>query len=161
MICTEKFFRHWACIVVFIQWLSFLTYWDSMNCSITGFPLLHCLLEFAHTHVHWVSNTIRLSHPLSLASPPALNLSQHQGLFQRVDSLHQVAKVLELLASASVLPMNIQDWFCLGLTNLISLQSKGLSRVFSNTTVQKHQFFSAQPYLWSISQIRTQLLEKP
>ena len=51
-------------------------------------------------------------------------------------------------ASASVLPMNIQDWFSLGLTGLISLQSKGLSRVFSNTTVQKHQFFSTQLSLW-------------
>ena len=51
-------------------------------------------------------------------------------------------------ASASVLPMNIQDWFLLGLTGLISLLSKGVSRVFSNTTVQKHQFFGAQPYLW-------------
>ena len=54
-------------------------------------------------------------------------------------------------ASASVLPMNIQYWFPLGLTGLISLKSKGLSRVFSNTKVQKHQFFSAQPSLWSIS----------
>ena len=52
-------------------------------------------------------------------------------------------------ASAAVLPMNIQDWFPLGLTGLISLQPKGLSRVFSNVTVQKHQFFSVQPFLWS------------
>ena len=52
-------------------------------------------------------------------------------------------------APASVLPVNIQDWFSFRLTGLISLQSKGLSRVFSNTTVQKHQFFSAQPFLWS------------
>ena len=64
-------------------------------------------------------------------------------------------------ASASDLPMNIQDWFPLGLTGLISLQSKGLSRVFSNTTVQKHQFFSAQPSLWSSSHIHTWLMEKP
>ena len=64
-------------------------------------------------------------------------------------------------ASTSVLPMNIQDWFPLGLTDLISLQSKGLSRVFSNTTVQKHQFFSAQSSLWSNSHIHTWLLEKP
>ena len=64
-------------------------------------------------------------------------------------------------ASASVLPMNIQNWFPLGLTGWISLQSKGLSRVFSNTTVQKHQFFSAQPSLWSNSHIHTSLLEKP
>ena len=63
-------------------------------------------------------------------------------------------------ASASVLPMNIQGWFPLGLAGLI-LQSKGLSRVFSNTTVQKHQFFSAQPSLWSNSHIHTWLLKKP
>ena len=74
-------------------------------------------------------------HPLSSPSPPALNLSQHQGLFKWVSSSHQVAKVLGV--SAGVLPMNIQDWFPLGLTGLISLQSKGLSRVFSNTTVQR------------------------
>ena len=63
-------------------------------------------------------------------------------------------------ASASVLPMNIQDWFPLGWTGLI-LQSKGLSRVFSNTTVQKHQLFSVQLSLWSKSHIHTWLLEKP
>ena len=64
-------------------------------------------------------------------------------------------------ASASVLPMNIQDWFPLGWTGWISLQSKGLSRVFSNTTVQKHQFLSAQPSLWYNSHICTRVLEKP
>ena len=64
-------------------------------------------------------------------------------------------------ASASVLPMNIQDWFRLGLTGLIFLQSKGLWRVFSNTTAQKHQFFSAQPSIWSNSHIHIWLLEKP
>ena len=63
--------------------------------------------------------------------------------------------------SASVLPMNIQDWFPLGWNGWISLQSKGLSRVFSNTTVQKHQFFSAQLSLWSNCHIHTWLLEKP
>ena len=63
-------------------------------------------------------------------------------------------------ASTSVLPMNFQDWFPLGLTSLISLQSKGLSRVFSNTTVWKHQF-GAQPSLWPNSHIHTWLLEKP
>ena len=64
-------------------------------------------------------------------------------------------------ASASVLPINIQDWFPLGLTGWISLQSKGLSRAFSNSTVQKHQFFSAQLSLWSNPHIHTWLLEKP
>ena len=64
-------------------------------------------------------------------------------------------------ASASILPMSIHDWFPLGWTRLISVLSKGLSRVFSNTTVQKHQFFSVQPYLWPNSHMRTWLLEKP
>ena len=69
---------------------------------------------------------------------------KHQSLFKWVSSSHQVAKVLGVWASASVLPVNIQDWFPLGLTGWISLLSKGPSRVFSNTTIQKHQFFSSQ-----------------
>ena len=69
---------------------------DSMDCSMPGFPDLHYLPEFAQTRVHWVSDAIQPSHPLSLPSPSALNLSQHQGLFQWVDWSHQVAKVLEL-----------------------------------------------------------------
>ena len=73
-------------------------------------------------------------------SPPAFSLSQHQDLSQWVIFSYQVAKVLELQLPTSVLPMNTQDWFPLGLTGLISLQSKGLS----NTTVQKHQFFNTQ-----------------
>ena len=64
-------------------------------------------------------------------------------------------------ASAAVLPMNVQDWFPLGLIGLISLLSRGLSRVFSNTTVQKHQFFGTQFSLRSNSHVHTQLLEKP
>ena len=68
---------------------------------------------------------------------------------------------IEASASASVLPMIIQGWFPLGLTGLISLQFKGPSRVFSSTTVQKHQFFGAQPFIWSNSHIYTWLLEKP
>ena len=64
-------------------------------------------------------------------------------------------------ASASVLPMNIQDWFLLGLTGLISLLSKGLLRIFSSTTVRRHQFFSIQPFLLSSSQSHTWLLGKP
>ena len=79
------------------------------------------------------------------------------GLFQWVNSSHEVAKIL---ASTSVLPMNVQDWFPLGLTGWISLQSKGLSRVFSNTTVQKHKFFCTQLSLYSNSHIHTWLMEK-
>ena len=106
----------------------------------------------------WDVDAIQPSHPLSSPSPPAPNLSQHQGLFQRVSSSHEVAKVPAL---TSVLLMNIQDWFPLGLTGWISLQSKGLSRVFSNTTVQKHQFFGAQLSSQSNSHIHTSPQEKP
>ena len=83
-----------------------------------------------------------------------------QGLFQWINYSHQVAKVIRVSASAAVLLMNIQDWFPLGLTGLI-LQSKGLWKAFSSTTVQKHQFFCAQISLKSNSHIHTWLLEKP
>ena len=66
-----------------------------MDCSTPGFPVHHQLLEFTQTHVHRVSDDIQPSHPLLSLSPPAFNLSQHQGLFQGVGSSHQVAKVLE------------------------------------------------------------------
>ena len=81
---------------------------NPMDCSTLGFPVPHCLPEFAQTHAHWVDNAIQPSHPLS---PPshALNISQLQDLFKGVGSSHQVAS-----ASTSVLPMNIQDWFPLG-----------------------------------------------
>ena len=77
------------------------------------------------------------------------------GYFPIVSSLHQVAKVSRASASAKVLPKTIQGSFPSGLTTLISLQSKGLSRVFSNTTVQKHQFFGTKPSSWSNSHIHT------
>ena len=113
-----------------------------MNHSTPGLPVHHKLPEPTQTHVHWVSDAIEPPHPLLSSSPPALNLSQHQGLFQWVSSSHLVAKAeTGVSASASVLPMNTRDWSPLGWTNWISLQSKGLSRVFYNTTVQKHQFF--------------------
>ena len=113
---------------------------SSMNHSTSGLPIHHHLLESIQTHVHWVGDAIQPAHPLSSPSSPALNLSQHQGLLKWVSSSHQVAKA----ASTSVPTMNTQDWSALGWTGWISLQSKGLSRVFSNTTVQKHQFFGAQ-----------------
>ena len=72
-----------------------LTLFEPMACSMPGFLVHHQLLEPTQTHVHWVSDAIQPSHPLSSPSPPAFNLSQHQGLFQWVSSLHQVAKVLE------------------------------------------------------------------
>ena len=90
-----------------------------------------------------------------------LQSSQHQGLFQWNQFFMSDGQSTGVSASASVPPMNIQVWFPLGWTGWISLQSKGLSRVFSNTTVQKHQLFSAQLSLWSNSHIHTWLLEKP
>ena len=87
-------------------------------------------------------------HPTILSSvdpfSSCLQYFQHQGLFQWVDSLPSGGQNIGVSASASVLPMNIQDWYPLGWTSWICLQFKGLSGVFSNTTVQKHQFFSAQ-----------------
>ena len=100
---------------------SCLTLCDCMVCSTPGFPAHHQLAEIAQTHIRWVSEAIQPSHPLSSPSSPAFILSQHQGLFQGISSLNQVAKVLEFSASASVLPMNIQDWCPLGLTGWISL----------------------------------------
>ena len=110
-----------------------------MNCSTPGLPVHHQLPESTQTHVHWVGDAIQPSPPVS-PSPPGLNLSQHQGLFQWVSSLHQVAKVLELqLQHQSFQWMNIQGWFPLRLTGLISLLSEELSRVLSSTIIQKHQ----------------------
>ena len=115
---------------------------DPLDCSTPRFPVHHQLLQFAQTHVHRVSDAIQPSHPLSSLSP-AFNLCQHQGLFQWVSSSHQAAKVWSF--SFSISPSNEHlDWFPLGWIDWISLQSKGLSRVFSNTTVQKHQFFGTQ-----------------
>ena len=132
---------------------------DPMNCIMPGFPVLHYLLEFAQIHVHWVADAIKASHPLLPSFPFAFNLSQHQGLFQWVGSLHQMDKELEL-------QHQFFQWifwvdFLLGLTGLISWQYKGLSRIFSSTTVRRHQFFVAQPSLWSNPHICIWLLEKP
>ena len=103
---------------------------DPMNCSTPGLPVHHQLPEFTQTHVHRVSDAIQPSHPLTSPSPPASNPSQHQRLFQWVNSSHEVAKVLEL-ALASVLPKKAQGWSPSEWTGWISLQSKGLSRSFS------------------------------
>ena len=138
---------------------SCLTLCDPMDCSTPGSPVFHCLPEFTQAHVHWVGDAIQPSHPLSSPSSPAPNPSQHQGLFLWVSSSHEVAKVFS--ASASVLPVNTQDWSPLGWTGWISLQSKGLSRVFSNTSVLKHQFFGSQLSSQSNSHIHTWPLEKP
>ena len=145
--------------IVVVQSLSYVWFFVTpMDCSMPSFPVLHCFPEFAQTHVHWVDDAIQTYHSLSSPSPSALNQS-----FPGSGSL----PMTQLFASggqsirASILPMSIQGWFPKGLTALISLMSKRLSRVFSNTTVQKHQFFGTQPSLWSNSHIHTRLLEKP
>ena len=139
----------------------YLTFCDPMDCSAPGFLVLHYFLEFAQIHVHWISEAIQPSHPLLPPSPLPLNLSQHQGLFQWVGLFTSGGQSIRASASASVLPMNIQDRLPLELTGLIFLWSKGLSRVLSSNTIRKHQFFSAQPSLWSSSHICPWLLEKP
>ena len=127
---------------------------DPMNCSTPGLPVNHQLLEFTQTHVHRVSDAIQPSHPLSSPSPLAPSPSQHQS-FPMSQLFTWGGQSIGVSALASVLPMNTQDWSPLEWTSWISLQSKGLSRVFSKTTVQKHQFFSAQLSSQSNSHIHT------
>ena len=156
-ICLFKLNFYWTFMVV--QSLSGVRLCNCMDCNTRGFPVFQYLPEFAQTHVHWVCDAIQPSHPLLPFSscPQSFPASGSLLMSQLFTSGGQSISTSD---SAPVLPMNIQDWFSLGLTGLISLQSKGLSRVFSNTTVQKHQFFSTQPSLWSNSHICTWLLEK-
>ena len=133
---------------------------DPMDCSTPGFSVLHYLLELAQIHVCWVGDASQSFHPLSSPSPLVFNLSQHQSFFPMSRLFTSGGQIIGASASASVLPMNIQGWFPLGLTGLISLLSKGFSRLFSSTTVQKHQFFGTQPSLWPNSHICKWILEK-
>ena len=133
---------------------------DSVDCSTLGSPVLHYLLAWICLNScplsQWYYLTISSSAaPLSFCLQyfPASRSFPMSQLF--------TSSGQSIAASASVLPMNIKGWFPLGLMGLISLQSKELSRVFSNITIQKHQFFSIQPSLPSNSHIRSWLLEKP
>ena len=120
-----------------------LTLCDPMDCSMPGFPVFHYLLEFAQIHVHWVGDIIQPFHSLSppFSCPQSSPASGSSLMSQLFASSGQSTGAS---VSASVLPMNIQGWFPEYLIGLISLQLKELSRVFSNTTVQKHQFFSTK-----------------
>ena len=115
---------------------------DPMNCSTPGLPVYHQLPEFTQTHVIELmmpSSHLILCHlPLLLPNP-----SQHQS-FPMSQLFSWGDQSIGVSASASVVPVNTQDWSPVGWTGWISLESKGLSRVFSNTTVQKHPFFGAQ-----------------
>ena len=131
---------------------------NPMNRSTPGLPVHHQLPEFTQTHVHWVGDAIQPSHPLSSSCPQSLPAS---GSFPVSQLFAWHGQSIGVSASASVLPMNTQDWSPSGWTGWISLQSKGPSRVFSNTTVQKHQFFSTQLSSQSNSHIHTWPWEKP
>ena len=104
---------------------------NPMDCSMPGLSVPYYLRKFAQVHVHCIGDAIQPSHPLMPSFPSALNLSQHQGLFQWFSCSHQMTKNTGFSASGSVLPTNIQGWCPLRFTGLISLLSKGLSRVFS------------------------------
>ena len=144
-----------------VQSLSCVGICDPMDCSMPGFPVLHQLQELAQTHLHWVSDAIPTISPAVVPFSSCLQSFPPSGSFPMSQLFTSGGQNIGASASASVLSMNIQDWFPLGLTGWISLQSKGLSRVFSNTTVRKHQFFGIQLSSLSSSHIHTWLLEKP
>ena len=123
---------------------SCLTLCDPINCSMPGLPVYHQLPEPTQTDVHWVGDAIQPSRPLLSPFFSCLQSFPTSGSFQMSQLFTSGGQNIGVSAATSVLPMNTQDWFPLGWTSWISMQSKGLSRVFSSTTVQKHQFFCAQ-----------------
>jgi len=139
---------------------SCLTLCHFMNCRMPGFPVLHYLLELVQTHVYWASDAIQPSYhllPTFFSCPQSFLAS---GSFPMSQLFTSSGQSIGASAPASILPKNIHGWFPLRLTDLISLQSKGLASVFSSTTIRKHQFFTAQPSLWSNFHIHTWLPKK-
>ena len=144
--------------LVVVQFLShvqlFAIPWTAALQACLSFTLSLCLLKLMSIELMMPSSHLILCHPLLLPSIfPRIRVFSKELLFASGGP--------NIGISASVLLMDIQGWCPLGLTGWISLQSKGLSRVFSNTTVWKHSFFVAQPSLWSNSHIHIRLLEKP
>ena len=146
-------------LFVAVQLLSLVRLCDLMDYSMPGFPVLHYLLEFTQTYLHWVCDAIQPFHPLH---PPLFlpSICPNSRIFTISWLFTSGGQSIGVSASALVLSMNIQSWFPLGLTGLISLLSKGLSRVFSSTVIWKRRFFSTQPSLWSNSHIHERLLKK-
>ena len=143
-LCLFKFYAEFSSVA-----RSCLTLWDPMDYSMTGLPVHHQLAEFTQTHVpEFTQTSSQWCHPtISSSGVPSSSRLQTfpaLGSFQMSPFFASGGKSIEVWASASVLPMKIQDWFPLGWAGWIFLQPKGLSRVFSNTTVQKHQFFGTQ-----------------
>ena len=135
-------------------WL-LMTTWTAICQASLSFTISQSLLKFMSIKSVMISNCIILRHPLLLPS-----IFPSIWVFSNESAFASGGQNIGASASVSVLPMNIQGWFPLGLTGFISLLSKWLSRVFSSTTVWKHQFFSAQPSLWSKTHIHSWLLEK-
>ena len=132
-------------------WL-FATLWTAACQAPLSSTICWSLLKFMFIELAMPSNHLILCHSLLLVP----------SIFPSVSTSRPFASGGQSIgASTTVLPISIQGWFPLGLTGLIFLQSKGLSRVFSSTTIRKHPFFSTQPSLWSSSHIHTPLLEKP
>ena len=116
----------WRKLLLLLSRFSRVQLWDPMDRSTPGFRVHHQPPELTQTHVHWVGDAIQPSHPLSSPSPLAFNLSQHQGNFPMSQFFASGGQSIRVSALASVLPMNIQDWFPLGWAGSISLQSKRL-----------------------------------
>ena len=169
--CLVFFYFFYLVSFSFEQFLTGIVQ-DLAENFISSVHLLSCVW---HTRLHWPSPSpgacsnwcpaSRWCHPtiLSLVIPfsSCLQSFPTSGSFPVSWLFASCGQTIGVSASASVPPMTIQGWCPLGLTNLISLKSKGLSRVFSSTTILKHRFISTQPYLWSNSHICTWLLEKP
>ena len=130
-----------------------------MDCSTPGFPVHHQPLEFAQTHVHWVHDAIQLPHPLPFPSPPAFKFPSIR-VFSNKSVLCFRWPKYWASALASVLPMNIQDWFPLGLTGLISLKPKGHSRVLPQYHSSKASILQHSAFFMVLLYIHTWLQEK-
>ena len=157
-LCMMVWFVDTYCCCPFTQ--ARPTLCDPRDCSMPGSLSFTISGSLLRTHVHWVSVAIQPSHPDIFSS--RLQSFPASGFFLLIEPmfLASCCQITGASATTSLLPGNIQYWFPLRWTGLIPLQSKGLSRVFSNTTVGKHVFFGAQPSLWSYSHTHTWLLEK-
>ena len=143
----EVYNKHVAVVQSLSHVRLFVTPWTAACQASLSFTISQSLLKLMSIELVMPSNNLILCHPFLLLSS-IFNLSDSWSfIISRICA--SGGQSIGVSASVSVLPMNIQDWFPLGLTGLISLQSNGLSSIFSNTTVQKHQFFGAQSSLWS------------
>jgi len=153
--CWVGIFASYCCSVA----KSCQTFCNPMNCSTSGFLVFNHLLELTQTHVHWVDNVVQPSHPLSPLSPPALNLSQHQGFLPKSQFFKSGGQSIGALASASVLPMKIQGWFRINWFDLLAVQGTPKSLLqhhSSKASVFQHSaFFMVQLSHWYMTTGKT------